>query len=135
EAFLAGPGNGDLFAFQVRNHNTMIGAVGDEQALGVSVGEDLAGEVDRLRVLLRLELEVDGRVLQLPLEVLEQLSDVYIKDVKVSLPGNRAIIVAVGIDEDERGPRADAVGVPDLVVGVVDDRVLEFIAEDRLVDA
>ena len=47
ETFLARAGDGDLFAVQIRNHNTVIGAVGDEQAVGAGVGQDLAGEIER----------------------------------------------------------------------------------------
>ena len=44
---LAGAGNGDLLALQVRNNNAMVGAVGDEQAPPGGIGQDLAGEKQR----------------------------------------------------------------------------------------
>ena len=71
ESFLARAGDGDLFAFQVRNHYTVIGAVRDEDAPGLDVGEDLAGERQRRGVLFLGELEVDGIFLELALERLQ----------------------------------------------------------------
>ena len=48
--------------------------------------------------------------------------------------GRLAEEVALRVDQDERRPGRALVGVPDLLVGVVDDRVLDLVAQDRLAD-
>ena len=54
---------------------------------------------------------------------------------KLPSPETRPYYVALGVDEHERGPGVDAVAAPDLAVGVVDDGMLDLVAEDGLADA
>src|SRR5262249_53036480 len=138
-ALHAAAGDRDLLALKGRNNYAVVRAVGDEQALAPGIGQHLAGEEQRTVALLgvagQFEAERGRLELLLRLVRLDQLGDVLVEDVVGPFPGDAAIEVAVGVDQHQRGPGPDAVPVPDGVLGVIDHRVADLVAQDGLADA
>ena len=133
-------GNGDLLAVQVRDDDAVMRAVGDEQALAGRVGEHLAGEEQRavarfaeagqletscglvLSVFFSLWILI-SRAISLIQVVVLALARVHVD--RPALPGRSGTASA----------RSDVVGLPDVLVGVVDHRMGDLVAEDGLADA
>ncbi len=134
----AGPGDGQLLAVQVGDNNAVVRAVGDEQPLALAVGHHLAGEVQgRVGAVAELgRVEPQGRLVEGL--VLLVLHDERVHDLGGALevhrrlarrPGDR---LPGGVDDDDGRPPVHVVGGPDLLVGVVHHRVLEFVPQHRL---
>jgi hypothetical protein len=64
----------------------------------------------------------------------DQLADDPVEGVVQPLAAAAADDVPLGVDHDERRPRPAVVGLPDLLVAVVHDRVLDLVPEHRLAD-
>ncbi len=106
----------------------MIGAVRNEQTIGSRVGEYFSGEVKRSDFLFLRQLEGDGRLFQLSFVFLHEFLDTCIHKLEVALPGRIATVVSIGIDQHQCRPGGDHVGVPELVIGVVEDGVLDVMS-------
>ena len=59
----------------------------------------------------------------------------FIEQLELALARRLTHVIAVRVDEDQGGPGVDAETPPDFHVGVVDDRVLDFITADGFADA
>src|SRR5262249_31604573 len=140
QARLARTGNGDLLAIQIRNDNAMVRTVGDEESLRGGVSQDLAREEQRTAAVLAEpgQLEPDRLLVErLPLAVdLAEPRQEPVQFLVVALALVEPDGVALRIDQDQGRPRAACAQVspPDAHVGVIDDRVVDLVAEDRLAD-
>ena len=114
----------------------MVG-VGDEQPFGVLVRQELAREGERalqLQLLLPFQPEGQGSTVHQAslVEVADYLTDQVVECVRGDLPLVLPNDLPLGIDEHQGGPRLDGVALPYFKVPVVDDRVLDLVAEDSL---
>ena len=112
----------------------MVG-VGDEQLAGVLIRQELARKGEgALQLLVPFQPEGQGSsVHQASLvEVADHLTDQVVECVRGDLPLVLPDDLPLGVDEHQGGPRPDGVPLPHLEVAVVDDRVLDIVAEDSL---
>ena len=122
---------------QACDDDAVVVAVGDEEPPAGLVGQDLAGEPQRR--ILRFgggQLEAERRRVQQPLAAV--VGDRRFQQGVDLLEGNLAAGAPDGIpfrvDQDHRRPGIDPEEFPDGMIGVVDHRVLDVVAEDRLGD-
>src|SRR5439155_21073972 len=123
--WLAPAGNADLVAGQVRNNDTVMGAVGDEKAPSRLVSQNFAGEIKRTVTAFRKPSQLEGERLfverLLPPMDLDELVDQGVGGGSEALSGITPHGVALGVDQDQGRPGAHAITPPDGHVGVVDD--------------
>src|SRR5207237_428003 len=100
---------------------------------GLRIGRDLAGiGENRFGPVLLFEYELERFAIELGAELPGEIADGPVEFLESALACLPADDVAGGIDQYERGPGLDAVGVPDGEVAVIDDRVFEVVPQDRL---
>src|SRR5262249_6702912 len=132
-------GNGDLLALQVRNDDTVVRAVGDEQTFARGVGQHLAGEEQRAVALLAEARQLEAQRLLVERLLLAVNFDKFVyrlvQNVVTPFAGGVGDDLALGVDDEQGRPGVDLEAAPDDRVGVVDDRVADLVTKDRLADA
>ena len=121
----------DQLAVERRDDDAVVVRVGDEEAIRLLVGEDLAGIQQRpIGVAAALEIERQRRSVELAalVEHAHDGANRADESFEVALAHRRADQVAGRVDDDARRPRLRAVALPDLVIGVVGDRMLDLVA-------
>ena len=139
QARLAHSGDGLFVACQVGDDDTMVRAVGDEEALAWGVGEDLAGEEKRsvARFLGPSQVELSRLLVQrlFFLVDLDEFGNARVQGLIQALPRAHGEHLALGVDQDESRPGAELVGIRDLAIGVVDDGMAYLVAQYGFADA
>ena len=104
--------------------------IGDEEPLALGIGEDLAGVKQRAsRRPFHLGGELQRREVQLASGFVDfnELADHAIDGLEIPLATGAVDIFSVGVDQDQCGPAIDSETVPDGLVGVVHDGVLDTV--------
>src|ERR1051325_5321743 len=133
----AGPNRFQKCAVKFGYDEPVVIRVGDEQAIAFRVGQHLSGKRERQIANLRaFERQFQRLFVQFAAlaKIVDGLGDHLINQLVVTFAGNGADNVAARIDQHLGGPGAHTVALPNLVVGVVVNRVLQFIAQDDAPD-
>ena len=127
----------DQCAVELGDHDAVVIAVGDEQPVRFFVGQHLARKAQRRgRRLVGRQVEPQRRVVEQPLLLVvgKDLLKEPIERLELDLAAVARDEVALGIDHAQGRPALHLELVPDDVVGVVDHRVLDLVAEHGLGD-
>ncbi len=125
----------DQCAIACGDHDSVVTAVGDEQAVLCRVYQHLAGKSQgRVRDSIRFTVEVNGSFVEQALfaivgnPFLEQL----IERIEIDFAGVAGHHVTLRIDDPQAGPARDVESIPQLVVAIVNHRMLDIVAEHRI---
>src|SRR5215813_5450222 len=124
----------DQCAVKFRHHNSIVIRIGNEEAIGFGVRENLARKSERQVADFRsLQRQFQRLLVQLTAlaELFDRLRDSAVQRVVTTLARKTADDVSGGIDQVTSGPGIDRVGLPDLKVGVVDDRMFDLVPQDN----
>ena len=139
-ARLARAGDGDLLAVQVGDDDAVVRAVGDEEPIALGVGHaPCRGRRAGCRPS-RLKRASSNRIgfsfsVFLALCLAMSFSIALSRTSKFPSPLALPTMFPSGSMRQRVGQELDAVALPDFHLGVVDDRVRDLVAEDRLADA
>ena len=115
----------------------VVVAVGDEQPVAGGIGQQLAWEPQRGRLdLLAFEVERDGCFIErfFGAVIGDQFVDHRFQQLAIPFAGDVAAVLAFRIDQHERRPGADTELAPDGHLVVVDDGMLDLVAENGIAD-
>ena len=130
----AGAGHVEQLAGQRGDHDAVVIAVGDEQAVRLLIGQHLARKLKRRRCqLVALEPQFERRAVERSGRrvIRDKLADRHVEFFAVSLSRIAANDLPLRIDQYKRGPRIDAQLPPHGHLRVVKDRMFDVVAQDR----
>ncbi len=124
-----------MLTIEIGHHVTVVAGIGDEQAIRFGVGQHLAGiEQGGVVGLLVFREELDGREVQLAFELGDRSGHELVEHFEGDFAGILRERHAVGTKHHERRPALDAEVVPDDLIRVTDDGMLDAVLADFLAD-
>ncbi len=134
----AGADDRQHFTIERGGHNAVMVAVGNEQPVALFIGQDFSWIPQRSwRGGIAFQFESQRLFIEQSFFAIirQAVFEECIECGKFNFTAMRRHEVAFRIDDSQAGPAGAGVGIPDFVIGIVHDRMLDLISHDRLTNA